>query len=370
MRKKRLYGSITIEASLALTFFISGYLMILSFVYIVRAESAVQYGINKTAEEISRYCYAAERLSLDEYIEKSGVTIGEAAENIGFISGASADDEEASDEACMITELVDVVTGGRTVGGAIAAPVFRELFSRHVAGDKEKTDRYLKKLVGITSDDIDFSYSEILSDGKTIEIVAVYRIKLAAFGLFGDEGPELLMKNTAVTAAWVSGSYNKKDNERADSKWLLPAFERGKAWADEIREENRDCAVKGGKGITLYKSGRYSSVHSINIFSASYSECHTSKGDYIIKEKAVKKVFNEYASRLLKNIDEYSGKLQYENGIRIPEHGMKKSAELIIIVPAEAEIMKKSLEKIAGEILREKGVLVTLEYREKFFERK
>ena len=76
-RKKHLAGSVTIEASLALAFFIFGYLAVLSLVYVVRTESMVQYGINRTASEIARYSYTAERLSLTQYVTQAGMTAGE-----------------------------------------------------------------------------------------------------------------------------------------------------------------------------------------------------------------------------------------------------------------------------------------------------
>ena len=371
MKRLRFYGSVTVEASVALSVFIFGYLTVLSLVFAVRTEGAVQYGITQTAAEISRCCYIAEKLSLTEYAGKAGMTVGEAIEAVSGLSDIRESSEaEAGESGNLVSQLADAVSGGASIGGMLGEPLFRAVFAECVAGSRAEADEYLMNLAGITTDDIDFHYSSVLSDGKTVEIVAVYDVKLRTFGLFGKNGITMKMKNTAVTSAWVTGNGQEDDGE--STKWSLPSFERGKAWIAEIKSEHSMDAVKGGKGIDLYRTGKYTMINSLNVFAQTYSECSSpgSKraADYSIKEAALEKVISGYATELLECIEAKAGSLQFENGIHVPDSRENFTAELIIVVPSEAGAeasVKKVLEKTAEKILKDTGVTVVYEYREK-----
>lgn len=369
MKKKGLSGSVTIEASFALVFFILGYMCILSLVCTVRAECAVQCGIDRTAAEISRYCYAADRLGVSEYLEKSGATVGEAIDNISGLSGLMEKSEaEDGESGSILKQMTDMLAGGKTIGGIVGEPVFRAVFAENVAGSRKETDKYLYNLAGITTDDIDFRYSSVLREGNSVEIVAVYKVKLKTFGLIKN-GIGLTMKNTAVTSAWIPE--REKTEEPPESKWNLNNFERGKAWISEIKSENKYGAIKSGYGIDLYGGGTYTMINSINIFTATYSSCKSSGSsdpeDYEIKEKALRQQFEKYADKLNECIEKYSGKLHTENGIFIPEPETKKGA-LLIIMPEEAassEKLKKACETAAEVTGKDKGISIKIEYREK-----
>ena len=93
-------------------------------------------------------------------------------------------------------------------------------------------------------------------------------------------------------------------------------------------------AVKGGKGIDLYRTGKYTMINSLNVFAQTYSECSSpgSKraADYSIKEAALEKVISGYATELLECIEAKAGSLQFENGIHVPDSRENFTAELII----------------------------------------
>lgn len=371
MRKIKISGSVTIEATLSLSVFLFGYLAVLSLVFAVRTECAVQCALDQTAAEISQYCYAAEKLSLSEYIGQAGVTVGETIENIaGFSDLSCRTERETEDSGRFLYDLTNAFSDGSSVSGIVGEPVYRAVFSKCLAGNREKADRYLYDLAGITADDIDLHYSDVLRDGKTIEMVAVYKVNLKTFGLFGSRGISLKMKNTAVTSAWTS-EYGKK-TENIRTKWQLSSFERGKAWVAEIKSEHSMDAVKGGKGIDLYRLGKYTMINSLNVFASTYSECKSASGgvpeDYCLKETAVFKVLKGYSEKLIECIDKNASSLQFENGIHVPSADPLKKAELIIVVPQEAgesAKIKNSLEDIAEFIWEENGTEVIYEYREK-----
>ena len=61
MKTRRELGSVTIEATIALTIFMFAFLGITSLSTLVRAESKVQYALNQTAKELSQYMYIFHR---------------------------------------------------------------------------------------------------------------------------------------------------------------------------------------------------------------------------------------------------------------------------------------------------------------------
>lgn len=374
MKRKGISGSITAEASLVLTLFILGYLCIISLIYAVRTESAVQFGINRAASEISRYCYAAERLSLDRYLKNAGMTVGEAIESIGDFSGLGNLSGSASDSSENgISQLADELSGGAYISGTAAEPIVRAVFTGCIGDSREETYKYFENLAGITPDDIDFHYSSLLRDGKTVEIVAVYKVRLRTFGLFGKKGISLTMKNTAAASAWVTGE-RSIDDSGEQSKWSLSSFERGKAWVSEIKSENSADAVKSGKGIDLCKQGKYSMINSVNIFAKTYSSCSrdgsSDPEDYTLRQEQFEQSLSGFALKLLECIESKGSSLQYENGIHVPDRRKNARAELIIVIPLEASesaSLKNALENAAGNVSAEKGVEIRYEFREKAF---
>ena len=90
------------------------------------------------------------------------------------------------------------------------------------------------------------------------------------YGIFDDT---LVIKQTASTTAWVTGTSLKASNE-TDSNWEKGSFERGKAFVNEIQKETPSKAVKEGVGVDIYEksSNTFKSIHSLNVFSASYSD--------------------------------------------------------------------------------------------------
>ncbi|MBR6599636.1 MAG: pilus assembly protein, partial [Oscillospiraceae bacterium] len=191
-RKRSFKGSVTVEASLALPIFLLGFVLILSLVQIIRTESIVQHSMNRMAVELSEYCYAADKLSLTEAIQKSNMTIGEAVENITEMSGIM--DDETCDDAegtAVITELTEFLLGDTAdmgLNGPIVEKLCHTLMPKYINEDKDVADRYLEKLSGIKISDIDFRYSTILKDGKSIKLTAIYELKLNTFGFFKEKG--------------------------------------------------------------------------------------------------------------------------------------------------------------------------------------
>ncbi|BBF41452.1 hypothetical protein lbkm_0126 [Lachnospiraceae bacterium KM106-2] len=80
MERKENRGSITIEASISLVFFIFAMVAILSVINICRVQSAIGNAMNLSAEEISQYCYLYQVCGIDT-LDKGLAQNGEPAAN-------------------------------------------------------------------------------------------------------------------------------------------------------------------------------------------------------------------------------------------------------------------------------------------------
>ncbi len=319
-------GSVVIEAALALPLFMFGFLFILSFITVMRAERAVQLGIDKAAADIAAYCCLTGETA--ELYEKDLF-------------------EKTPEQICRI----------------ISSEKIRE------------NDKYglLKKTNGFSVNSIDFSGSDIMSEDDRIKIQAEYEVRPWTFGAFGGNNIVLKMKNSAVTRAMTG---NKSGSSDDSSIWQELPFRRGALWIKKIKEENSDRAVKKGYGIDLYyeETGKVSQVFSLDLFSRTYSEKDGSDendaGHYTIKNKNVENKIREYASELLKNTEKYGDKVyrHMENGTGKKCDGPSEKPELIIIVPEEVkqnQKMKESFENIVSKVTVCYEITVKTVFREK-----
>lgn len=318
-------GYVIIEAALALPVFMFGFLFILSFITVIRAERAVQLGIDKAASEIASYCC----MTGDAEIFESELF------------------EKTPEQICRAVSVKNIKDNDR-IG-------------------------LLKKTSGFSADRIDFSGSEIMDEDDKIQIHAEYEVRPWTFGIFNNN-MTLKMKNSAVTIAF-NGTEKRRDD--ADSSiWDELPFRRGEMWADIIKSENSDRAVKKGYGIDLYSetTGRVSQVFSMDLFSVTYSKKtgadETSPGDYTIREKNVENRLREYAAELIKNNERYGDKIykHMEKGTGTKCEYPSEKPELIIIVPEDVKDnseMENSLKKAADSVSEKHGVSCSIIFREK-----
>lgn len=420
MSSKGERGSFTIEASLSLTIFMCAFVAIVSLANIVKVESVTQYAVNQVAKEISQYYYLAEKAGLsvpqsdegvkeiDEmvqaivdfsdkstniasnYTDTTAVTMQNVLENYSTISDdvteitAAAENIYNSfgpildDPKGVVSSLASMMfqqIGHEIITKVIAQPLCKTLIPKYITsnGDADATLEKMGVVDGLEG--LDFRMSSFLSDGRTINVVLVYQIKVSGFGIVDET---LVIKQTASTAAWVTGT-SLKDSKNAVSNWEKNDFERGKDFVAELKSDNPSQAVQGGLGIDLYDVGSntFKSVNSVNVFKASYSDYNKVSADeksvdnYAIKKAKVKSVVKGYANDLLDDIREIDQMITMEDGtmqMTAKEEVKHRSAELIIVVPEEAKRNSGNLtilNEIATEIEAETGVKVSLTYRDK-----
>lgn len=412
-------GLFTIEAILSLSIFMFAFMAIINLATIAKVESTTQYAIDQVAKEIAQYYYIAERVGiantrtggveeidgaiqaimdfsdkstsvasnytnatsnnlsgiLEQYsdIENDVNEITAAAENVYNSFGPIWEDPKGV-VSSLATMMISGV-GNEIFTRIIAQPICKALVPKYITsgGDANVTLERMGIIGGL--DGLDFRMSSFLTDQRSINIVLVYRIKVNGFGIFDDE---LVIKQTASTAAWVTGVPLKTVNETT-STWEKSDFERGKDFVDIIQGETPGKAVAGGVGIDLYDqdTNTFTSVHSMNVFSASYSDYQkvAAKGNdprnYSLKKNKIKATVKQYANTLLKNVSKAGDNIKLEDGTDCQtarEDVRHRTAEIILVVPEEAKANSNNLavlNEIAAEIEEETGVKVFITYRGK-----
>lgn len=395
-------GSYSLEASLSLFLFIVAFLAVVSFINIIKTETAVQYAVDQAAAEISRYCYAADRalgisqggtadkdeaalgisslfkgLSSEkpgggedaEMIERlfrnAGNTFSSVYRSAGQLTESSG--EDGADISSVIEALVcagapDAVRGiaGRVAGIALAEMI--------VPGYLPSGNMY-----GIHDgkNGINYGLSSVMADGQTVRIVAVYRIDLFGFGLFNRS---YSVCQSASTNAWL---YEKKDlsAEKENNIWKTDAKKRGAEIVSIFKDENPFYAVNPGSGIDLYNrsSETMISVVSVNVFCRSYSvyvppenNGEASAGNYRLNEKNLSSEIKSRAQKFEKSVNKVKGKsLAMTTGVnyKCPKEGIEMILKVVLPKEAETEQFLESLKKAAEETERETGVKTEYEFR-------
>lgn len=427
-------GSFTIEAIMSLTMFMFGFLAITSLATIAKVESTTQYAIDQVAKEISQYYYIADRVGVantdgsgideidgaiqavfdftnksqtDATDEKSIATtatdlantlssltgvgnnvddVAAAAANIYASYGPALEDPKGLISAlatAMVTiennkSAVATQVANEVITKVIAQPLCRALLPKYITADGD-ADAVLEKMGVVDGlEGMDFRMSSFLSDNRSINVVVVYEIKVNGFGIFDDT---LVIKQTASTAAWVSGTSLKAANDSV-STWAKDSFQRGKDFVNELQKDNPTQAVKAGVGVDLYdqSTNTFTSVHSLNVFAASYSEFVGAAGSesdadlYTLQKSKIKSAVKSYANKLNKNVGKIDDSITMESGAEVQtawETVQHRNKKIVLVVPEEAKTNSDNLavlNQIASEIKAETGVEVSITYRDKALE--
>lgn len=408
-------GSFTIEAIMSLSLFMFAFVTIVSLAMLAKVESATQYAINQVAKEVSQYYYIAEKIGVTrddttynsdiDSVVQAVVNFSDMAEDTvsEYIPHTSDDLEGVLDAYSNISNDVSEITlaaktvydsfsvvlenpegvvaslatvmtenvQNELVSRIIAEPVCRALITKYIASNLD-ADTTLEKM-GVVGglQGLDFRMSSFLADKRSINVVLIYQVKINGFRLFDQT---FTIKQTASTAAWITGASLEEAYDSV-SIWSKDNFERGQEFVAEVKSENPLQAVKPGVGIDLYNqsTNTFTSVNSVNVFSASYSEYQhnetqeNSASNYSIKKDKVKSLIKGYAKDLIRSIKAIDEAIAMDDGAKCEITDKNRGAKLIIVIPKEARSDSgnlKILNEIAKEIERETGVKVTLTYRE------
>ena len=239
MEKRRQKGSMTVEASLLLVIFMMGFLTIINFARLARAEVIMQHAVNGTAMQISQYGYlltktgvagkltetANDAKQIRSDINEVGSAVSSLSDAIGGVATNGVTKES-------VEELSNAVSGGKDAYN-ITKGYFQDpkglmegliVLGKNVVEEKTATflvskiaesqiELYLKQMtddpdaylegIGIVGglDGLNFSDSRCIAGGtKDITIKVEFRVKNQMFPWI-DFG-ERRMRISASTRIW------------------------------------------------------------------------------------------------------------------------------------------------------------------------
>lgn len=246
-------GVIAIEAVLGLTFFMLAVISIMIVSFIIRLQATIQYAVDQTAKQLSSYYYLLDATGIAKYtsgnidedtkndLDKTNKIISNVVDFAGEAENVSNDLQDISlddlkdlkdDAVQMKTKAQDlwqsvkslkddpkgqmkaIITvfarsiGNKALSYYVTPYLCRMIMPNYMGGDLKSAEKYLDD-IGVVGDDgqkgmdmIDFTKSSLLSDGRSIKIVAVYRLNTKKL-TFGILDTDLVFQQSAVTAAWV-----------------------------------------------------------------------------------------------------------------------------------------------------------------------
>ena len=297
-KRKSEQGSVTIEATIALTSFLFMFMMIYSIITICRAQAHIQVAINATAKEISQYSYLYGLSGLDESLGKFQQSAGDTKDQVNNAAGKVAqvfdgiqtlgDDVKSIDianvEATMnqfekISDDMDALGTSATdaketleemaknpqellfglaklIGSeslelaksrAIAEPVSRALIQKHLKRNSTDTANAFCAAIGIIPDTylgktsyfngLDFSNSTLFPYGSDeISIIVTYKVKLLQLLPID---AEFTITQSAVTKGWLHGDMSSSGNSAPEK--LAAMTKNGESiWNNKTASERND----------------------------------------------------------------------------------------------------------------------------------
>ncbi len=239
MDKRLGKGSLTVEAALFLTFFLMGFLTIINFARLTRAEVVVQRAINGTAMQISQYGYLLTKTGIYDAMEGTAQEAVKQESDISQLKSAVTDLAGAIDQTSLngvtnqtVEDLAGAVSGAQgavdivqsyfqnpagLMTGLLAVAKYQaqqevctllvsriaesqvEAYLKEVADDP---DAYLREL-GVVGGmhGLDFQDSRLMNRGsKDVQITVRFKVKNQMFPNF-DFGEYEMMLN-ASTRFW------------------------------------------------------------------------------------------------------------------------------------------------------------------------
>lgn len=214
-------GAFAIETLISVTIFMMAILALMMFTVIIRTEARMQYALNQTAKEISSYYYVLDKTGLGFGVEKSGdvedmnklidgvsnltekvETVNWSIDDVGNVNDIYQLIKD-KDPLTVIKSVFQYAAANATnkqISKLIAPPLCQALMPKYIAGDN--TDKYLQSMgVGNSIEDVNFSQSNFMGDGESINLVAVYKINTKSI-TFGMIDQELTICQTASVKAW------------------------------------------------------------------------------------------------------------------------------------------------------------------------
>lgn len=351
-------GIISIEASLVLTIFVIGYLLLNYILISVYVESSTKKVINAIADDLVHISILSNDTILSDYLTKTeNIDLLEASGQI-ISENIDLDLEDYGYE--NILENLKILARNRVKegGGNLAFNlILREMF-------KEKSSQLgfnFFDMIDGREEGLDFRNTVILPKDKIVDIRLDYNLAINSFNMFGVS--RKLNQRSYIGKSIYNGT-EEAINEpgQNESIWQETNFKRGRYFSAYLRENSSFDVLKTGHGLDLYNQAenKFYQFHSINVFTSYYSSNQNDK--YAISYDNLYSQINNFYNEMLANIEKIGGNIVLENGstkqVEVNPRGV-----LVLVFPEEAESML-DLKRLLNN-LRSVGVEIETKYLEK-----
>lgn len=447
-RKSRLIsGSLTIEAAFVLPFFMFGFMALAMLATTTRAQSTIQYAVDQTAKEVSQYYYVINRLGfnhggdandenidkVDDFLENFNTfqsTVADASEyspsqinTIDDISKTYKDMQDnfknvknasqelygsfksiADNPMAIMSSMATMLKNGAgnvAVCRIIAQPLSKALVQKYISNNGNIDDTLEAMGVVDGMDGIDFGLSTFAIDGKTVNVVAVYKIKPMGFSLIDYT---YTVKTTGSTGIWGTNVTNSEAKQKEDEKksesndssqaekekqepvspWddTISIGDQFETYASGIEQSLGSCTrTQSRQGFHFYLDSKtsypdgvdprgnfladsYIKVMTRNVFLPKYST------DGKIKVESFKNALIKDANTLNQKVDAVDSTIKVgqkdSTQKTVQSDKTKRNKYIIVVVPENTtEEMRKDLEDIASNVRYDTGVTVIYQYKDK-----
>lgn len=260
-------GSVTIEAAIVLPLFICVVMTLVSVIKVAYTHDAVQSALDKAAEEIASYTYAAHALGYTSGSVEGSQIMDSVFAGLSLICGGEEKEKEGH-----FANALKKLTGNILKEGAeyafmqvLADEFVRTYIETSEFRDADKRLRLLGVVDGFSG--LDFRGSGIFAGNSDDIVVAVrYRIKIPVpLSIL----KPLEMEQKAVAAAWMGGDDPRPADE--EDIWSLDNLSRGR----RVREIFKANLPWYFPEISAFKNGTAILIRSIDLTAASYQDMET-----------------------------------------------------------------------------------------------
>lgn len=315
MKRHSNSGFITIEASFIVFIFVISYFIVNSVALSIMTESVTKKALYETALDLSNYAVIVDRINLTEDLTTQQISFDKYKKII----------LNEFDKDINLLNLFDLLKKQLTndtqsfVNNQVYNQIIKNILIskiKNINGSKNENIGFLESLDNIQITDLRF-----FDDGNKISIKINYPINLDRFNIFN-------FKNNVTQYVeidtWINGN-----NKILDSIWQKSNFERGRYFAEKLRNSG-EVVIKRGVGLDLYNpdTNTISQVFSLNIFDKSYLE------NKFISENFYKQI-EIYYKELNTNLTKTKNKIITNNDELINLSNPK--VKLVIVMPNEAK---------------------------------
>ena len=277
--------------------------------------------------DISVYAEISNQLKLSQYLSVKDNPIN-VKDLLTMIGKSVSKTTGSSDLSSLKNETIDLIKN--KLQNKVSNQILQSLLKKIVIAKLGGEDKLALFAVENGAAGLDFAKSKLLDDGS-IEINLKYNLLIKAMNLF-TQNRKICQRAYIQTNIKAS---EDRDNGK-ESIWNETNFNRGRFFANYLRENSSSLVIQSGQGLDLYNKGSktVSQMFSMNVFKPSYSE---KKADsYKLKMKEIQKQINQYCKDAKENLQKSKGKLTLDKG-QIINVDTNSKIELLLIMPNEAK---------------------------------